>query len=121
MNKYYHNPNCTKSREGLKLLQESNIEFQIKEYLTEPLDREELKEMVRKNKGSFENLTRTNEELYDELGLEEGLHSMKEWVEVIIENPQLLQRPILLTDKKTIIGRPPENIQEFIDENSASE
>lgn len=111
---YYHNPRCTKSREGLKLLEESQKSFTIKEYLKEALTQKEIKEL-------FENLNlepleaiRTKETIYKELGLKEKNLTKDQWAKIIVENPVLLERPILVKGKKAVIGRPVENLKKLI-------
>ena len=105
---YYHNPNCTKSRKGLDMLKERNLEFTVKEYLKEPLSEEELDNLFLKLGKTPAEVVRKKEQSYQDLELSEKNLSSKEWCQIIMENPELLERPILLTEQKAIIGRPPE-------------
>lgn len=112
---YYHNPKCSKCCEGLKLLQSKNISFTVKEYLKEPLNIKELKEMISKLGLGPSEVVRKKEVLFKELKLDRKDLSQEEWFQTIVENPVLLQRPILVTSKKAVIGRPPERLLEVLD------
>lgn len=114
MTTYYHNPQCTKSRLGLELLKEAKLTFEIKEYLKEPLTLEELENLFTKLGKEPQDVVRTKEAVYGELDLGNKVLSRQDWFQMIIENPKLLERPILLTATKAIIGRPPENLKELI-------
>ena len=111
---YYHNPRCSKSREGLKLLEEKGIKPTIKEYLKEKLDPKELKELFKKLKKSPLDAIRTKESIFKELELKGQELSEEEWINLIVKNPVLLERPILVSDKDAIIGRPPEDLFKII-------
>jgi len=114
-NIYYHNPRCSKSRQGLTILAEQGIDFTTKEYLTEKLTSAELTELFLKLTGDPRKAIRTKEKIYEELGLKDKNIAPSEWVQILIEHPLLLERPILVTEKRTIIGRPPENFLLNID------
>jgi len=112
---YYHNPRCSKSRLGLELLQENDIQFDIKEYLKEGFDKKELESLFKKlNLAPLEGVIRTKEALFKELDLKGKDLSLSEWIDVLIENPKLLERPILVSDKDAVIGRPTENLSKIL-------
>ncbi len=111
---YYHNPRCSKSRQGLALLEENNISPTIKEYLKEGLKENELDALFKKLGKEPIEVVRTKETVFKELGLKEKELSRKEWLSVIAENPVLLERPILDAGKKAAIGRPPEDLLAII-------
>lgn len=106
---YYHNPKCSKSRAGLGFLQDKNLNLTIKEYLKVPLFSEELLELFSFFDNDPTTLLRKKEDLYKELGLDNKILTLKEWAEVLIKHPQLLERPILKIGNKAAIGRPTEN------------
>ncbi|HSG67861.1 MAG TPA: arsenate reductase (glutaredoxin) [Bacteroidales bacterium] len=113
MSKIYHNPRCKKSRAGLQYLQEKGIEPAIIEYLKNPLSEAELKDLlVRLNKRPTD-IIRTQEALYksDYKGRN---FSDDEWVKVLLENPKLIQRPIVVKGPKAVIGDPAEEIAVLI-------
>lgn len=117
MSKYtiYHYPKCGKSRQTLKLLEENNIHPEIVEYFNNSLNVKELKELIQKLGIQAEDLLRKNETLFKENFKGKNLTS-DEWIKVMIENPQLMERPIVVKGKKAVLGRPPENVLELINE-----
>ncbi|MAE59668.1 MAG: arsenate reductase (glutaredoxin) [Halobacteriovorax sp.] len=111
MNKYYHNPRCSKSRLGIDFLNENNIEFEIIEYLKTGVSEKDFLEIVQKSGlKPLEGLVRTKESLFKDLGLKGKNLTDKEWAKVINENPKLLERPILVTKDQAKVGRPTENL-----------
>lgn len=113
MYKIYHNPRCKKSCEGLKYLQDKNSEIQIVRYLESGLHIDDLNEILLKtNKSPFE-LVRTQEE-YFKKELKGKKFTDSEWVRIIIENPKLLQRPIVVGKHKAVLANPVEKIDELI-------
>ncbi|AVR46161.1 arsenate reductase (glutaredoxin) [Christiangramia fulva] len=113
MLKIYHNPRCRKSREGLEILKSSGKDFEIVEYLKEPLSEEKLKEIIEKLKIAPIELVRKNEKVWKEEYKEKDL-SDDELVRILVNNPRLIERPIVVTDKEAVIGRPPERIEKLI-------
>jgi arsenate reductase len=105
----YHNPRCKKSRAGLHYATEKKMEFQVREYLKEPLSEAELTTLVMKLHVKPKELIRTQEEVYrKEL---KGLNlNDEEWIKVMVENPRLIHRPIVEGKYKAVVGDPPENI-----------
>ena len=110
----YHNGECTKCKGALEILQERNIPHHVRFYLAEPLSKEEVKDILQKLGITTHELVRTTEPLYKEQFEGRG-HSEEEWVDVLVENPILIQRPIVVKGEKAIIARPPERISEIID------
>ncbi|MDR6300709.1 arsenate reductase (glutaredoxin) [Mesonia maritima] len=113
MIKIYHNPRCQKSREGLKILEESGKTFTIVKYLNQPLSKEEIEELLDLLDISAEELIRTKEKVWKENYKGKEL-SKEELIEAIQEHPKLIERPIVVKDDKAIIGRPPEKIKEIL-------
>ena len=111
---YYHNPRCSKSRQGIELLNKEKVSFVIKEYLKEPLTKKELKDLFKKIADAPNLIIRKKEKVYKELNLGSKSLNTNDWIDLIIENPILLERPILSNDKKAIIGRPPEEMLKII-------
>ena len=108
----YHNPRCKKSRAGLQYATEKKMEFQVREYLKEPLSEAELTSLVMKLHVKPRELIRTQEEAYRKelkgLNLNDG-----EWIKVMVENPKLIHRPIVEGKYKAVVGDPPENIDQL--------
>ena len=111
--KIYHNPRCRKSREGLKYLQDKGIDVQIIDYLKNPVSFSELKEIVMKLGTKPIDIIRTQEEYYKK-NLKGRNFTDEEWLKIIVENPKLLQRPIVVEKHKAVIGQPPENINQLL-------
>lgn len=109
MFKIYHNPRCKKSRAGLQYLQEKGIDPEIVEYIKNPISEEELKDvLVRLNKKPIE-IIRTQEAIFksDFKGKD---FTDDEWVKILVENPKLISRPIVVKGPKAVIGDPAEEI-----------
>jgi len=109
----YHNPRCRKSRAGLTYLQEKSNDYRIREYLKEPLDVGELKDLINKLGMSPLELVRTQEEVYRKEYKGNELTD-SEWVQVLISNPKLLQRPIVVKEHMAVLAQPPENIDKLL-------
>ncbi|MEQ8908224.1 MAG: arsenate reductase (glutaredoxin) [Vicingaceae bacterium] len=110
--KIYHNPRCTKSRETLAILKEEGQDFEIVEYLKEVPSKEELNQLLAKLNMKPEELLRKGEKVFKEKfkGKQFG---DEEWVQIMIENPKLIERPIVVKGNKAVIGRPPETVKEL--------
>ncbi|MDH5597566.1 MAG: arsenate reductase (glutaredoxin) [Cyclobacteriaceae bacterium] len=107
--KIYHNPRCSKSRETLQIIVDKGIEPQIVEYLKTPFSKKELKKVLELLKIPAKDLIRKNETVYKEQ-FKNKEFSEDEWLDVLVENPVLIERPIVVSNNKAVIGRPPENV-----------
>lgn len=112
--KIYHNPRCRKSREALALLQEAGIEPEIIEYLKTPPGADELSALFDQMDIEPREAMRTKEGIYKELDLKNRDPDRDELVRIITENPVLLERPVVVTDKGAVIARPPEKVKDII-------
>lgn len=113
MLRIYHNARCRKSREGLEILKNSGKDFEIKEYLKEPLSEDELENLIKKLDITPIQLVRKNEKIWKEDYKDKDL-SDKELIHVMVKNPKLIERPVVETDNKAVIGRPPSNIDKLL-------
>jgi len=111
---YYHNPRCSKSREGLLILEKSKNNFKIKLYLTENIAFNELKQIVNKLNIKPIDLVRKKEKVIKDNKINLDSMSDKEILETLIAHPILIERPILISEDKAIIGRPPELIKSML-------
>ena len=107
--KYYHNPRCSKSRIGLQLLQDRNIDVEVIEYLKDIPTINELQELIKLIGISPENLLRKGEQAYKD-NLKGKNLSDQEILEAMVRFPKLIERPILISSNKAVIGRPPEKV-----------
>jgi arsenate reductase len=110
----YHNPRCSKSRQTLQLIEEQKIEPVIIEYLKSPPTKGEFKQILKLLNLTARQLLRKNELEYAEHGLDDLSLSEDHIIDIMIKNPKLIERPIVVTDKKAAIGRPPENVLEIL-------
>ena len=109
----YHNSRCRKSRAGLQYLQEKGIEFEVVEYLKNPIDTKELENLLAKLNKAPQDIVRKQEEIFKKQ-LKGKNFSKSEWVKILVENPKLIQRPIVVKGYKAVIGDPVENIDVLI-------
>ncbi|MCF8343324.1 MAG: arsenate reductase (glutaredoxin) [Bacteroidales bacterium] len=109
----YHNPRCKKSRAGLQYLEEKGVDFNIRKYLQQPLSKAELKDLLMKLDKKPSDIVRTQEDIYKKQFKGKNFTD-DEWIEIIVENPKLLQRPIVEKEYKAVLAQPPENIDELL-------
>jgi len=109
----YHNPNCSKSRATLALLQQHGFNPRIVEYLSAPPTGVELDAIVRKLGIKSEQLVRTGEEIYKAKYAGKMLTD-SDWIEAMVSDPVLIERPIVVRGDRAAIGRPPENVLPLI-------
>ncbi|MEQ8927088.1 MAG: arsenate reductase (glutaredoxin) [Fulvivirga sp.] len=109
----YHNPRCGKSRNTLKILEEKGVESNIIEYLKTPPSFEELKTIIGKLNIKPEELLRKGETVYKEKYKGKNL-SDDEWIKVMVDNPILIERPIVVAGSRAVLGRPPENVLDLV-------
>jgi arsenate reductase (glutaredoxin) len=109
----YHNPRCTKSREALALIKDSGLEPEIIEYLKQVPTKEELKMILMKLNLKPEEIVRKGESVYKEK-LKNMKLSDEEWIQVLLENPILIERPIVVKGNKAVVGRPIDNVVDLI-------
>mgnify|MGYP005996374111 CR=1 FL=1 len=113
MIKIYHNPRCSKSRQGVALLESSGKEFEIIKYLENIPTKEELSTIIDKLKIKPLQLVRKNEAIWKENYKGKELSDI-EIIEAMVQNPKLIERPIVINNTKAVIGRPIENIANII-------
>ena len=106
----YHNPRCSKSRQTLELLKENNIEPEIILYLENPPSEEKLTELIELLGINPRDLLSKGEEEYKTHNLRDESLKGKDVIKIMSENPKLIERPIVISKNKAIIGRPPENV-----------
>ncbi|HEX7415276.1 MAG TPA: arsenate reductase (glutaredoxin) [Bacteroidia bacterium] len=109
----YHNSRCTKSREVLALIKEQGIETEVVEYLKTPLTKKLLKNLLMKLNLKPIDVIRTSEDIFKKK-FKNKHFTDEEWMQILIENPILLQRPMVVDEYKAIIACPSESVLEFI-------
>ena len=114
MLKVYFKPNCATCQTALGLLKKNaKEEFELIEYLVETPSQKEIKEILKMLGMKAEQLVRKKESLYKEK-YEGKKMSESEWIKILVKNPILIERPIVVKDGKAIIGRPPETILQLL-------
>ena len=111
--KIYHNPRCSKSRQTLNIIKESGQDVDIIEYLKTPPTAEELEDVLQKLNLPIEYLIRTGDEIYKTEYKGKDLTDA-EWIDALVEHPNMLERPIVVKDDQAILGRPPENVKKLL-------
>lgn len=109
----YHNSRCSKSRQGLELLQDANVDFEIVKYLEDVPSEETLKEIISKLGINPIDLVRTNETIWKSNYKGKSL-SDDAIIVAMVEHPKLIERPIVINGNVAVIGRPPEKILNII-------
>ena len=107
--KIYHNPRCSKSRQGLSILKNANVDFEIIEYLKTPLSKKEITEIVDKLNIAPIDLIRKNEIDWKE-NFKGKKMSNEQIIDAMAAYPKLIERPIVIHGNKAVLGRPPEKI-----------
>lgn len=114
MIKIYHNPRCSKSRQALQILQENNITPQIILYLKQGFTKEELQDLLKKLNKTPHEILRKGEQIYKDLVNKSEEPTNEQLLDYMIENPVLVERPIVVNQEKAVIGRPPQEINKII-------
>jgi len=112
--KIYHNPNCSKCRLTMELLDEASISPDVVEYLNTPPRHDELVEILTMLDMTPRELMRTHEPEYTDNGLDDESLSMDDLIDAMIRFPILIERPIVISNGKAVIGRPPVKVKSII-------
>jgi len=110
----YHNPRCSKSRSTLQLLEEKQVAPQIVKYLETPPSREQLVELLEMLGMQPRELLRKGEQAYKEMGLKDTNLSDDQLIDAMLQEPKLIERPIVVHNGKARVGRPPEAVLEIL-------
>ncbi|HSB29901.1 MAG TPA: arsenate reductase family protein [Pyrinomonadaceae bacterium] len=110
----YEKPTCTKCREMDKFLRGRGVDFSKVNYYIEPLSRKKLTELIAKMKISPRDLLRKSEPIYRELGIGTGDFTDAQLISLMVEHPDLMQRPIVERGGRAVLGRPTENVEELL-------
>jgi arsenate reductase len=110
----YQKPTCTTCRQVHAALKESGVDFDAVDYYLDPIPKAKLKDLLRKMGMKPRDLLRTKEAIYKELRLGERNLSDSEIIDLMIEHPDLIQRPIVEKGTRAILARPPERLKEIL-------
>ncbi len=110
----YLKPTCTTCRQVMQILREGGVDFDAIDYIIDPIPLPKLRELVRKLGVPPRELLRTNEKAYAELGLARAELPDEQVLRLLVEHPELLQRPILEKGSRAVLARPPERARAIL-------
>lgn len=110
----YHNPRCSKSRQALQLLRDRGLETNIVEYLKQPFDEQQIKRLLKMLEMKPRDLLRKKEVEYRALGLDDPKLSPAMLIKAMVDNPVLIERPIVVAGEKAVLARPPEKVLDVL-------
>ena len=111
--KIYHNPRCRKSRESIKYLESKKINFEVIEYIKNNLSSEQIRNILKKLKLKPIELVRKNEAIWKEKYKGKDFTD-DQLIKILSNEPKLIERPIIVSEKLAVIGRPAENIDKLL-------
>lgn len=112
--KIYHKPTCSKSRAGVKYLEEKGVVFDVIKYYDTPFTKNKLKTLLKKMNMKPIELLRTREKSYKELDFKNKNYTQAEVIEFMVNDPSLIERPIIEKGDKAVVARPTERIDEVV-------
>ena len=111
--KIYYNPKCGTCRKVLAAIEAQGARPEVVEYLKNPPSVKELDEVLKMAGLEPSRIVRKKEEVYSSLKLEGRNLSRADWLKVLVENPILIERPLVVKGARAILARPPEKIEEL--------
>jgi arsenate reductase len=109
----YEKPTCTTCRNVTKILQEQGVNFEKVNYYIEPFSKVKLKFLLKKMKARPADIMRSKEKIYKEMDIKNKNYSVEELIDLMVINPDLVQRPIVEMGDRVILARPPERIKDL--------
>ncbi|MDD3055567.1 MAG: arsenate reductase (glutaredoxin) [Aliarcobacter sp.] len=109
----WHNPECSKSRNAMELLEAKGLNTSVIKYLENVPTKEQIKAVLKKLNMKASQILRTGEDIYKELNLKE-IDDEDKLIEIMAENPILIERPIIIKGEIAVIARPIENLEELL-------
>ena len=110
--KVYYNPRCSKSREGLLYIEQKGYEYELVNYMKDGISSKDIRDFLSKSGLQVKDIIRTHEELY-KLEYKDKELSEEEWIRILIENPKLLQRPLVVKGTHAVLAIPAQEIQKL--------
>ena len=110
----YEKPTCTKCREMNKFLAENGVDFTKVNYYIDPIGEKKLRELIKKMGITPRELLRTSEPIYRELSLGKKDFTNDEIISLMVQHPDLIQRPIVERGDRAVLGRPTENVKALL-------
>jgi len=109
----WHNPRCSKSREALNLIESRGVEATVVKYLETEPNAAQIRELLEKLGIGARELMRTKEDVYKALNLK-AVEDEEALIAAMVEHPKLIERPIVISGTRAVIGRPPQKILELL-------
>lgn len=110
----YQKPTCSTCRDAVRLLKESGNPFTAVNYYDHPFTKSQLKALLKKAKLSPKDVLRTKEDIYKDLGLAKKNLSDDDLIDLMIQHPDLIQRPLVEKGEKAILARPAESVKDIL-------
>ena len=110
----YHNPRCSKSRQTLEIINSKGVEVEVVDYQKTPPTKQQLQNILSSLNLNAQDIMRKKEAEYKASGLDDLTLSQEQQLELMIANPKVMERPIVVKGSRAIIGRPPENVLELL-------
>ena len=110
----YEKPTCTTCRKVVKALNEAGVDFEKVNYYIKPFTKTKLQNLLKKMKMKPSELVRKNEKAYKDLDMKNKKYTETQVLDLMIKNPDLVQRPIIEKGEKAILARPPERLKEIL-------
>ena len=110
----YEKPTCTTCRKVVKALDEAGVDFEKVNYYVKPFTKTKLQNLLKKMKMKPSELVRKNEKAYKDLDMKNKKYTEAQVLDLMIKNPDLVQRPIIEKGEKAILARPPERLKEIL-------
>jgi leucyl/phenylalanyl-tRNA--protein transferase len=112
----FHNPSCSKSRGAMQILEERGVDANVVRYLDSPPDRQTLERILDSIDTEATSLVRTNDDKFKALGLTKAdVQTREQVVEVLLEHPEVMERPVVFVGERAVIARPSERVLELLD------
>ena len=113
MLKIYHNPRCSKSRAALAYLEEKGLKPEIRLYLKEPYTVEEMEDVLKRMNKEPQEIIRTQEKLFKS-DYKNKMFNHDEWIKILLDSPELIQRPVVVSNNKAIFAVPVEEMEAIL-------
>ncbi|WP_432473124.1 arsenate reductase (glutaredoxin) [Amphritea sp. HPY] len=110
----YHNPRCSKSRTTLALLEENSVTPDVRLYLETPPTADQLKAVLAQLNMPARQLLRKGEDEYKANNLADASLTEEQIIDLMVQFPRLIERPIVISNGQARIGRPPESVLEIL-------
>ena len=110
----WHYPRCSKSRKTLAILRNEGVDVDVRHYRDDPPDRATLVDVIDRLAIAPAELVRTGDDRFAQLDVDPSSFDDDDWIDLMCDHPELIERPVVLTDSGAAIGRPPESVLQIL-------